>query len=253
MRPSFVLAALLLALALPAAAQPQDARAIFEEIEQRQGQVTDETALIQMEIMDPRGRTRAREMTVYTQTDGDATRSLLVFSEPADVRGMGLLTVEEGGEEEQKLYLPALRRVQRIAGSQRGERFAGSDFTYEDLGTRDADDFDLELAETSDSMWTIKAVPHDEDSRYSRIVFTVDRARYVIREATYYDRDGDVWKKLTASDFDEVADGSWRAGRMTMADVQEKRQTRLVFLERQTGEPLRDDLFTERQLQRGLR
>ena len=253
MRPFVILATLFFGLAQPTTAQPQDARAIFEEIERRQEQVTDETALIQMEIVDPRGRTRTREMTVYTQTGGDATRSLLVFSGPADVRGTGLLTVEEGGEEEQKLYLPALRRVQRIAGAQRGERFAGSDFTYEDLGTRDANDFDLALTGTSDSLWTIEAIPHDEDSRYSRIVFTVDRARYVIREATYYDREGGVWKRLTAGDFDEVADGSWRAGRMTMADVQDERQTHLVFLERQTGEPLREDLFTERQLQRGLR
>ena len=253
MRPSALLAALLFASTPFALAQPQDAHAIFEEIERRQKAVTDETSLIQMEIVDPKGRTRTREMTVYTQTDGDATRSLLVFSEPADVRGMGLLTVEEGDDEEQKLYLPALRRVQRIAGAQRGERFAGSDFTYEDLGTREADDFDLALIETSDSAWTIEAVPHDQDSRYSRIVFTVDRARYVVREATYYDRDGDVWKKLTATDFNEVADGSWRAGQMTMADVQDERQTHLVFLERQTGEPLSGDLFTERQLQRGLR
>ncbi|MGI9174115.1 MAG: outer membrane lipoprotein-sorting protein [Rhodothermales bacterium] len=253
MRPFFVLAALFFGLAQPTAAQPQDARAIFEEVEQRQEQVTDETAQIQMEIVDPKGRTRTREMTIYTQSTGDATRSLLVFSAPADVRGMGLLTLEEDGEEEQKLYLPALRRVQRIAGSQRGERFAGSDFTYEDLGTRDADDFDLDLTGTSDSAWTIEAVPLDADSRYSRIVFAVDRARYVIREATYYDRDGDAWKKLTADDFEQVADGSWRAGRMTMADVQDERKTRLVFLERQTGEPLSEDLFTERQLQRGLR
>ena len=112
---------------------------------------------------------------------------------------------------------------------------------------------DLELTATSDSAWTIEAVPLDEDSRYSRIVFAVDRARYVVREAAYYDRDGDLWKRLTASDFEEVTDGSWRAGRMTMADVQDERETRLVFLERETGEPLREDLFTERQLQRGLR
>lgn len=243
----------MLGLTLTASAQTQDARAIFEEIERRQEAVTDEAAQIRMEIVDPKGRTRTREMTVYTQTDGTDVRSLLVFSAPADVRGMGLLTVEEGGEEEQKLYLPALRRVQRIAGQQRGERFAGSDFTYEDLGTRDADDFDLTLTGTTDSLWTIEAVPHDEDSRYSRIVFHVDRDRYVIREATYYDQRGDVWKRLTATDFEEVAEGSWRAGRMTMADVQDERRTHLVFLERQTAEPLSADLFTERRLQRGLR
>ena len=111
----------------------------------------------------------------------------------------------------------------------------------------------MSLIETSDSLWTIDAVPLDADSRYGRITFEVDRDRYVVREAAYYDRDGELWKRLTAADFEEVAEGSWRAGRMTMADVQAERRTKLVFLERETGEPLDADLFTERQLQRGLR
>ena len=35
------------------------------------------------------------------------------------------------------LFLPALGRVRRIAGSERQESFVGSDFTYEDIGGRE--------------------------------------------------------------------------------------------------------------------
>jgi hypothetical protein len=81
----------------------------------------------------------------------------------------------------------------------------------------------------------------------------VDRARYALRQADHYDRSGRLVKVLTAEDFREVAPGAYRARRLTMEDVANNRRTVLTFASRQTGQPLSDDLFTERQLQRGVR
>jgi len=206
-----------------------------------------------MEIVDERGRTRTRAMDLRTKLDDGQTKSILVFTGPADIRGMGLLTVETGSGDDQRLYLPALGRVQRIAGSKRGERFAGSDFTYEDLGTRDPDQYDVEMLETTDDTFVFEARPKDDDSEYSRIVLTVDSERYVIQRAEHFDRGGNLAKVLTATEFAEVASGSWRANQLTMEDVQANRRTVLTFSDRDTGATLSDGLFTERQLQRGLR
>ncbi|MDX1530783.1 MAG: outer membrane lipoprotein-sorting protein, partial [Rhodothermales bacterium] len=130
-------------------ATAQTASEVFEEVERRQKLVANEEAAIRMEIVDERGRTRTRQMRTYTKVGADdRAKSLVVFTGPADIRGMGLLTIERDGGDEQQLYLPALRRVQRISGSQRGERFAGSDFTYEDLSTRDPDEYRVALVET---------------------------------------------------------------------------------------------------------
>ncbi len=244
----------LLAL-LPLASHAQTtASEVFDEVERRQNLVGTESASIRMEIVDERGRTRTRSLDVRTKRGGDdRLKSILVFTGPADIRGTGLLTIEADGGDDQKLYLPALGRVQRIAGSTRGERFAGSDFTYEDLGTRDPDAYDVTMAETTPDAFVLDARPTDPDSKYSRIVLTVDRARYVVRRAEHYDRSGELAKVLTAGDFAEVAPGAWRAGRLTMEDVQAGRRTVLTFTERDTGAALGDALFTERQLQRGLR
>ncbi len=245
---------LLLLVLLPIAAQAQSAEDVFEEVERRQNLVADEQAEIEMEIEDARGRTRSRAMRTYTKVGADdRQRSLVVFTGPADIRGMGLLTVETAGGDDQKLYLPALGRVQRIAGSKRAERFAGSDFTFEDLGTRDPDTYAVRMVETTPDAFVLEAVPEDGGSQYSRLVLTVDRARYVIRRADHYDRDGELAKVLTAEGFEEVAPGSFRARRLVMEDVQDDRRTVLVFTERATDRPLGDDLFTERQLKRGLR
>lgn len=239
-------------LPFAAAAQPTAAD-VFDEVERRQNLVTSESASLQMEIVDERGRTRTRSMDLRTKLDDGRNKSILVFTGPADIRGMGLLTVETGSGDDQRLYLPALGRVQRIAGSKRGERFAGSDFTYEDLGTRDPDQYDVEMLETTDDAFVFEARPKDDDSDYSRIVLTVDRERYVIERAEHFDRSNKLAKVLTAENFAEVAPGSWRANRLTMEDEQADRRTVLTFTDRDTGASLSDDLFTERQLQRGLR
>ena len=238
---------------VPFAAHAQSASDVFDEVERRQKLVTSESASIQMAIEDARGRTRSRAMDVRTKVADDRAKSILVFTSPADIRGMGLLTIEADGGDDQKLYLPALGRVQRIAGSKRGERFAGSDFTFEDLGTRDPDAYDVSMGASTPEAFVIEARPTDGDSKYSRLVLSVDRTRYVVTRAEHYDRGGTLAKVLTASDFTEVAPGAWRANRLVMEDVQENRQTVLTFEDRQTGAALRDDLFTERQLQRGLR
>ena len=247
------LLALLLALS-PLAAFAQSASDVFDEVERRQNLITSEAASIRMEIVDERGRTRTRSMDLRTKVgDDDRAKSILVFTGPADIRGTGLLTVEADGGDEQKLYLPALGRVQRIAGSKRGERFAGSDFTYEDLGTRDPDQYTVEMVETTPDAFVFEARPKGGDSKYSRIVLTVDRERYVVERAEHYDRSNKLAKVLTATDFAEAVPGAWRANRMVMEDVQADRRTVLTFTDRETGTALRDDVFTERQLQRGLR
>lgn len=241
-------------LLLPFAVHGQSAADVFDEVERRQRLVTSESASISMEIVDERGRTRTRAMDVRTKVGEDGrSKSLLVFTSPADIRGTGLLTVEAAGGDDQKLYLPALGRVQRIAGSKRTERFAGSDFSYEDLGTRDPDDYDVAMGTSTPDAFVLEARPRSDDSQYGRIVLTVDRGRYAVTKAEHYDRGGALIKVLTATDFAEVVPGAWRAGRLVMEDMRERRRTALTFTEREVGATLRDDLFTERQLERGLR
>jgi hypothetical protein len=238
------------ALAQPAPASPTDADGIFREVDRRQDLVASERATIRMEIEDKKGRVRSRTMDLATKQDGDDQRSILLFSAPADIRGTGLLTIEQDGDDEQLLYLPALGRVQRIAGSARGDRFAGSDFTFEDLGARDPDDYDARLLETTDAAYTLEVRDQAGTSAYDRLVLTVDRERYTIDRAEYYDG-ADLAKVLTATDFEEVAPGAYRAGSLTMRDVREERETRLVFEDREVGAAVRDALFSERTLKRG--
>ena len=90
------------------------------------------------------------------------------------------------------------------------------------------------------------------ESSYDKIRLTVDKQHYTIRQADYFDG-AKVVKRLEASDFTQLAPQAYRAGRLVMRDLEEDRQTTLLITDRETGEAIRDALFTERQLKRGVR
>ncbi|MFW6348264.1 MAG: outer membrane lipoprotein-sorting protein [Cyclonatronaceae bacterium] len=237
--------------AAPQQSEDERAREIFEELDARRDAITYETSTMEMRIIDDRDRERRREMKSYTYEEGDVSKSLTVFEAPADVRGTGLLTVGEGDEEVQRLYLPAVGQVQTVSGSQRSDRFMGSDFTFEDLGNQNPDNFEFELLEEDEEQVKLLATPTD-DSQYAYIHFYIDAERLVLEKADYFNEDDERIKELTASDYENVRDDIWRPGTMVMRDLQAERRTELRWTDRVFDDPIPERYFTERQLRRGL-
>ncbi len=227
------------------------AREIFEKLDERRQAVTYETSIMNMTIHDDRGRTRNRELRSWNFNDDGVAKTLLVFENPADVRGTGLLTVNEDGDERQQIYLPSVGRVQTISSSERGDRFMGSDFTYEDLGAQDPEEFSFEEKDHSEDEYKIKAIP-ETASEYAWIIFYIDRERYVLNKAEYYNDDGERYKELVAENYRELDTDVWRADHMTMYDLKNDTKTKLRWSDRTINEPIPDRYFTERQLERGV-
>lgn len=86
-------------------------------------------------ITDTRGNEKTRVIVMYVKKyPEDARRSTVFFRDPADVKGMGFLQWSyPHGEDQQWLYLPALKRVRQISGGSKTDSFAGSNLSYEDL------------------------------------------------------------------------------------------------------------------------
>ena len=116
----------------------------------------DSRSTMRMKLFDRHGRVRERALTSSrcagrgqpgapaTAPDGD--RLLIRFTYPNDIRGTGFLVWEHPtSDDERFLYLPSLGRVRRIAGTETQESFVGSDFTYEDIGGREFDDYTYAL------------------------------------------------------------------------------------------------------------
>ena len=207
---------------------------------------------MKMVIYDSRGRTRNRSIQSYNYNEGSISKSLLIFESPANVKGTAFLTIDQGKEELQKLFLPALNKVQIISASEKSDRFMGSDFTYEDLGDQDPEDYVFELKEKRDTSFVLLA-RKTEKSQYDRLIFYIDSGKYAIQRVEYFDAQDAMIKRLVASDYQQVLEEVWRPNAMVMYDLENDRKTELAWSNRVIGEPIPEWRFTERGLRRGVR
>lgn len=239
---------------LPAQQQTGDeeeARKVFEEIDERRSQVNYESARLEMIIHDPRGRTRTRAIRSYSFNDDRQSNSLLIFESPGSVRGTGFLTINENGSEVQRLYLPELGRIQTISPAERGDRFMGSDFTYEDLGVQDPDDYEFLQMEFDDEYFRIRA-RNKMSEQYDYLNFIIQRETYVIEKVEYFIEESEMIKRLEAEQFENLYENLWSPGKMTMYDLREDRKTELMWTDRSINDPIPEWRFSERGLRRGL-
>ena len=57
----------------------------------------------------------------------------LLFSDPDDMRGAGLLVLQRDGANDLFMYLPELKKVRRVTGHMMSGSMFGTDFTYEQI------------------------------------------------------------------------------------------------------------------------
>jgi outer membrane lipoprotein-sorting protein len=218
---------------------------------------------MKMLLVDSRGTPRTREIEVFSKNGAeDETKSITFFLSPADVKGVGFLAwAHHDREDDQWLYLPALKRVRRITSTARRQSFQGSDFSYADLELFDeipdwteedaaatlvSPHQDVDGTDTA----TIELVPRGKDVEYARIVVWLARGDSTLRRIELYDADRSLVKRLKLADFRTVA-GIPTPHRLEM--VNEKKGTRTILeLSGVTyNQGLGDDVFTERSLVRG--
>jgi hypothetical protein len=218
------------------AASPQDqGLAIVLEADRRGQGFGDTASTLQMTLRNKRGEEtlrRLRSRTLEQADDGD--KSLIIFDDPKDIRGTAFLTFSHAqGPDDQWLYLPALKRVKRIAASNQSGPFMGSEFAYEDLGSQEVDKYDYRLLgeETFDDRqhFMVERIPRDPKSGYTRHVIWLDQIEYRTFRVEYHDRKGSLLKTLNISDYQQYLQRYWRPGRMDMVNHQTGKSTTLLW------------------------
>ena len=261
---SFSVLALALACAclphLPAFAQdetPQDkGLRIAREASARNDGFGDFTAGLTMVLRDRHGRESIRRMRFKVlEVTGDGDKSLFVFDQPRDVQGTALLThAHINTQDDQWLYLPALKRVKRINASKRSGSFMGSEFSYEDMSSPEVEEYTYrylrdepcgELACT-----VTEQVPLDVVSGYSRKVVWQDTGELRIWKMDLYDRKGSHLKTLTFANYRLYLDRYWRAGEQTMENHLTGASTVLHWSDFRFRTNLDDSEFTRTALRR---
>ena len=221
---------------------------------------------MKMVITNKAGQSRVREIKAYTKTDADGTdRQLLVFLSPADVRDTRFLTVDYktgNKEDEQYIYIPALRKVRAIGtsgGDAKTGAFLGSDFSYADIGTLDRADFDVR-AVGEDTLDGRKYVQVEYSSKgpstikkygYGRIVRWIDAENATSRKSEFYDAAGRLVKRLVVNGQHLVDGKYWQFESMEMSNLETGGKTAWIFVKIRILPSISDSYFTLRYLERG--
>lgn len=220
----------------------------------------DSISSLTMTLINSNGGKSIRKMTMKilegsagSKSEGD--RSIITFLSPADIKGTGLLTYENlDRDDDQWLYLPALKRIKRIASKNKSGSFMGSEFSYEDISSQALEKYTYGKAVTRDmvdgvSCYKFERYPKDKDSGYTRQIVWVHDTEYTVQKTEYYDRKKELLKTASFSGYRKIK-GVWRTGRIHMMNHQNRKETILEWTveELKTGLKKRD--FTKRMLTR---
>ena len=216
------------------------------------------SATLVMTLTNSRGSTRERSIQQFRQTDESGEKKIMFFLAPSDVKDTSFLSYSysDGRNDDQWIYLPALRRVKRVASDKKNDSFMGSDFTYDDMGTRhpSADTHTVIRTETLDGRkcLVVESIPKAVNPTYAKTLAWVVEDEWIGLKKEFYLSNGTVGKKLEIESY-EKTDGIWVITDMTMSNVDKGSSTRIQMLDVTFNNDLKDSVFTERQMKIGPR
>ncbi|MGJ8670960.1 MAG: outer membrane lipoprotein-sorting protein [Oceanococcus sp.] len=258
---------LLLTLSIDPANAEMSAREIMQQVKDRD---TGSTATMDMAMLliDSKGNQRERSIRSFQRDvpdrDGD-TQSIMFFLGPANVKDTGFLSYDyDDGrkDDDQWLYLPALKKVKRIAAADKSGSFMGSDFTYADMSSPDLEAYEYQLMKIVDikghKHWQILSTPKTEAeierTGYKKSVAFIRQDNYVVMRSVNFLADGKRMKYMEVKKLSQI-DGIWTAQEISMSTKKGKQTEHASVLRWhnvQYNLPLSDELFSQRRLSQGL-
>ncbi len=215
----------------------------------------DQEVTLEMILIDDAGNETKRGARMWQK---GSDRRIIKFTSPAEQKGIGFLDLPGSV---MYLYMPAFKKVRRIASHVTNTSFAGTDFTYDDMAAINyADEYSPTLLEsdTADAKpagplaepYVLELVPREDiTSDYSKLVMSVRRDNFYPVRIEHYSKDGELWKVMKRTEIKSI-DGYWVAREVEMSDLKKAHKTRMVLGEIKFDQGLSDDLFTQRYLKR---
>lgn len=202
-----------------------------------------------MVLRSARGQESRREMQIKVkEVDGDGDKSLTIFKLPLDIKGTALLSISHiEGDDDQWIYVPALKRVKRIASSNKSSAFMGSEFSYEDLSSFEVEKYTYRLLKEEsydDALcFVVESIAKYDFSGYSRRISWVDKEHYRLRKMEFYDAKNALLKTLTTDDYRLYLGKYWRAHKLVMVNNLSGKSTDLLVSDMKFGLGFGDQEF----------
>ena len=250
---SLIAASVVLCAPLVRAADPSADEIVQRSLESFYYAGNSMRARVSMQLINRQGKVRGREMTLLRLNLGRSgdQRYYIYFHGPADVKGTSFLIWKYPAKDDDRwIYVPALKLVKRISADDKRSSFVGSDFTYEDVSSRDLEDETRVLVRKEDlggrPTYVIESKPKVPFG-YSRRLSWIDQERWLPLKEEYFDARDEPLRTYTADKVEQIG-GQWAVTVRSMKNLQSGHRTEVVFRETEYGVGIKPDIFTERYL-----
>lgn len=203
---------------------------------------------IEMTLVNRRGRKRVRNFVLFSKYYGKDIKMFFMFTSPSGVKGVRFLTFDKPDQEDERwLYLPSLKKIQRISGSSRNDYFMGSDFTYYDLTKRDTNNAKHKLIkdveEKNSPFWIVESIPKKNYDIYGKLITKISKDKMVPENIEFFDRNGKLVKIMTALNIEKVRN-IWIVKKLEMKNIIKNHKTILEIKKVSFDHIFKDEMFS---------
>ena len=236
---------------------------------------------------------RVRKTKRMSKVYGKDDKSVIFFMEPADVRNTAFLSFvydDENRDNDQWLYLPALKKTRRIASGDKSGSFMGSDFSYVDVSGIKVEKYVHKLLDdaaltalvkdkalkkvlkkkfgsskagfnsakawfASNGLQVVESIPKEKktikEDGYSRIIAWINEKTKVVEKAIYFGKNGKAFKVRDNVTTKRIQD-VWSMTSMEMENFAKGHRTIIDISDTRYNIGVKDSYFTQRTLMQGL-
>ena len=220
----------------------QDVNEIIQKLDEVLYSAKDQQSKITIILIDKNGNESKREADVIQK--GNDMR-LFRFISPASQDGIAFLSLPK---DVMYIYMPAFGKERRIASHVKNQKFAGTDFSYDDMEAKlISSKYDPEIIGQDEETYTIKLVPKPGlKTNLSKEVLKINKQHYYPVTAEYYDKGGNKFKEATYQ-YEKVGD-YWNAKEILMTDLKKNHATKMILSDVIYDQGFSDDEFSVRKL-----
>jgi len=218
---------------------------ILEKVDDVINAPKDQDLSIKLILIDKDGNEKVREMNMLQK---GSDKRLVKFLSPADQKGIAFLSLPD---DVMYLYLPAFKKVRRIASHIKNNKFAGTDFSYEDMeAVRYTEKYIPTLQKTEEDHYILELIPQKGvKTDYSKLIMRVRTDNFYPEKIEHYNKGNKLFKVMLRKNIEKV-DGYWISRETEMEDLKAEHKTRMIIEEVKFNSLFPGDRFSKRYLSR---
>ena len=204
-----------------------------------------------MLLTNKNGKTRTSKIRSYSKDENK--KQILWFLAPADDKGVAYLKIEhENKNDDMKLWLPNFKKIRRISSKKKSESFMGSDMSYEDMTSRNIDEYTYSIlgSEKIDNVdcYILESVPSGIKTEYSKHISWITKDMHLPIKEESFDKNMELLKSKSII-YQQIKE--YRIMKeLHVKNVQRNHQTILKFDNIEVDSGIKDNIFHEKNLKR---